>query len=54
MTFGEEMALLFHSDAFCQIAWAIYVLAFADGDVIGEELEGNRGNEGLEVFEGVG
>lgn len=32
---------LLNCDGFCQVARLVYVAAAADGDVVGEELEGD-------------
>ena len=39
---------LFDSHALCQISRLVYVAASADGDVVGEELEGDYFEEGEE------
>ena len=38
--------LLFHRDAFREISWLVHVAASADGDVVGEELEGDYSEDG--------
>ena len=48
------LCILFHRDAFGEVPWAVNIFAFADSDVVGEQLQGNAGDEGLEAFERVG
>ena len=48
------LCLLLHCDAFGEVPWAVNIFAFADGDVVGEQLQRDAGDEGLEAFERVG
>ena len=45
---------LFHGDTLGEIAWSVYVLTLADGDVIGQKLQGDASHEGLEALQRVG
>ena len=49
-----ELCILFHRDALCEVSRAVNIFAFADGDVVGQQLQGDAGDEGLEAFERVG
>ena len=39
---------LFHGDGFGEVSGLVYVAASADGDVVGEELEGDYFEDGEE------
>ncbi len=45
---------LLHRHALREVSWLIYVAASADGDVVGEELEGDYFEDGEEEFVGGG
>lgn len=45
---------LLHSNAFCEIARFIDVAAAGDGDVVGEELEGDGSQERVDGLDGLG
>ena len=45
---------LFDSHAFCEVPRFIHVAAAHDGDVIGEQLQGNHRQQRLQTFESVG
>jgi len=45
---------LLHRDAFGEVSWFIDVAAAGGGDVVGEELEGDGGQEGVNRLEGFG
>ena len=49
---GERASL--HGDALCKISWLVDVAAAFDGDVVGEELEGDDFEDGEEEFGGGG
>ena len=43
-----------HGDGFSEVAGLVYVAAAADGDVVGEELEGDYFEDGEEQLGGGG
>ncbi len=43
-----------HGDAFCEVSGLVDVGAFEVGDVVGDELDGDDGEEGLDEVGGVG
>ena len=47
-------SFLFHRYTLGKIPWAVNVFAFADSDVVGQQLEGYAGDERLEALKGVG
>ncbi len=49
--FGEG---LFHGNGFGEVAGLVDVAAAADGDVVGEELQGDDFEDGEEQFGGLG
>ncbi len=52
--FGVFTSDLLDRDAFGEVSGLVYVAASADGDVVGEELEGDYFEDGEEEFVGRG
>ena len=45
---------LFYCHTLCEISWSVDILAFANGYVIGQQLQGDGSDERLETLQGVG
>jgi len=48
------LVLSLHRYALGEVAGTVHVLALADGDVVGQKLQGNAGDKGLEALHCVG